>query len=297
MIKHTAAILIMALVVSNATAQQTTESIKKIKMTSLSLLPSIFFESNNTGTIDDFYTLAPNSQILPKDLTEYSEYDYHYGNGSFASTILMGFKFSNKDKSGYKPNPILRIGLTYMSGTSLSAAAYKEDKFAHDTLTSSQTGESFPVDSVSQTGYDMNYSSQQLRLDASLTYRTNPEARWSLFAGFGVTFGGTINAKTYIDYNQYSYISPSLNTHVGYYNDNYEGEYKSESFINDNSLAFSAYIPLGVDFRISNKKEFWQRVHLFYEIRPTLNMTSIPELRTITNPALQHGIGLKVQWN
>ena len=295
--KQTIALLLMAIITVNASAQEAPPAIKKIQITSLSVLTSAFIESSETGTIEDFYALAPNSKLLPSDLSDYSTNSGFYGNGSFASTILMGFKFSNKDKSAYKPNPILRVGLTYMNGTSLSASAYKDDRFAYDTLTSSNTGESFPVDSISTTGYNMTYTSQQIRLDASLTYRTNPEARWSLFAGFGITFGGSINTKTNIQYSQYSYISPTTNSQVGYYNQNYMGEYDTESFNNSNNIAFSAYIPLGVDFRIANNSEFWQRVHLFYEMRPTLNMTSISELRTITNPAFQHGIGLKVQWN
>ncbi|MGB0807307.1 MAG: hypothetical protein ACPGRC_11500 [Salibacteraceae bacterium] len=61
-------------------------------------------------------------------------------------------------------------------------------------------------------------------------------------------------------------------------------------------MAYSAYIPLGLDFRIANKSEFWQRVHLFYEMRPSLEMISIPELSTYTTVAWQHGFGIKVQW-
>jgi len=54
---------------------------------------------------------------------------------------------------------------------------------------------------------------------------------------------------------------------------------------------------LGIDFRIGKKREFWKRTHLFYELRPGINVTSIPELRPITNASVQHGIGLRVSWN
>jgi hypothetical protein len=59
---------------------------------------------------------------------------------------------------------------------------------------------------------------------------------------------------------------------------------------------FGAYLPLGVDFRIGNKRDFWKRIHLFYEARPSINMTAIPELRTITNASIFHGLGVKVKW-
>ena len=48
---------------------------------------------------------------------------------------------------------------------------------------------------------------------------------------------------------------------------------------------------------LGKKKEFWKRTHLFYELRPGINITSIPELGTITNSSNQHGLGLRVTWN
>ena len=77
----------------------------------------------------------------------------------------------------------------------------------------------------------------------------------------------------------------------------FDGDHYTESANNENVIVFNAYIPLGVGFRISNNHEIFKHMHLFYEIRPSVHVTSVPELRTFTNPAIQHGIGVKVQWN
>jgi len=274
------------------------KDIKRIKITEFSLLPSGYIESNPSTTIEDFYSLAPNSKLLPPNFDDFNT-NFHSQNistGGFNTSFLLGFKFSKKDGSAYRPNPILRMGLTYSFAQNVYFNTYKEDVFAYDTLISSNTGDKTPVDSVSTTGYDLSYYSQQLKLDVSVLFRTNPEKRWVLFAGVGITFGGSLNAKTEITKFNTSYISPNSNSQVAYYNQNQEYEIFSEQIISENNMAFSGYIPMGLDFRVSNNNEFWRMIHLFLEMRPSINITSIPELRTVTNPAFQFGFGVKVQW-
>ena len=48
-----------------------------------------------------------------------------------------------------------------------------------------------------------------------------------------------------------------------------------------------------VYMRIGKKGELCKRTHLFYELRPNISITSIPELRTYASTNIQHGIGLK----
>ncbi|MFT5877522.1 MAG: hypothetical protein ACI8SA_001384 [Dokdonia sp.] len=277
--------------------------VKKIKATSLTIMPFGSMGSGSISTIEDFKKLAPNSTVLPTDLSGYTLNNYNSISGSAGASILLGFKFGKKDGSGYKPKPILRIGLGYYYNESLSTGAYIEDRFAYDTLTSGNTGEKTPIDSIASSSYNMNYSSQQIRLDASLIYRTNPEARWSFFAGFGITVGASIASQTNISNYENYYFSSANNENGGfypsaynsYYYDPYSGE--TEVIKNKTNMAYSAYIPLGIDFRVSNKNEFWERVHLFYELRTGINMLSIPELETYTTMEWQHGFGVKIQWN
>lgn len=273
------------------------EQVKSIKTTSLSLMPHFSIGSGANASLDDFHKLAPESTLLPTDLNGYTTNNYLASNASLGNSILLGFKFANKEKSGYRPNPILRVGVSYYYDAGLYNSIYQNDRHPYDTLISVKTGVRTAVDSVSYSGYDMAYTSQQLRLDASLIYRTNPEARWNFFGGIGFTFGGSINAETRINGYQYSYISPEDNQNVAYYNSSNDYNYEQEVVQNENNLAYSVYVPLGLDFRIANKSEFWKRVHLFYEMRPSLNGLSIPELKTYTSVSWQHGLGLKVQWN
>ena len=128
-----------------------------------------------------------------------------------------------------------------------------------------------------------------------LIFSTNSKARWSLYTGFGASLGVSINAKTDIYYSKNKFSETMFqNGNLIYENTRNDGdEYETETFRNKTNIGLSAYVPLGIDFRIGKKNEFWKRAHLYYELRPGLNMTTIPELRTIINPGIQYGLGFR----
>lgn len=270
---------------------------QKIKVSEVSIALGAYGESNPSATVNDFYALAPNSQLLPGDLNDYKKYYDFSSNGGFTSSILLGFQFLSKDENEYKANPLLRVGLTFKSGDLISASTFKETRTTIDTLVSQSSGQKYPLDSVSYESYGLYYRSQQIKLDASLIFRTNPKARWFLFGGFGGTIGTTINNKTTINYHQYDYTSKKNEDVLFFPNNPSNHSSKNESFVNQNSMVYSIYVPLGVDFRISNNNEFWKRIHLFYEMQPAVNFTPVPELKTFNNIAFQNNLGIKISWD
>jgi hypothetical protein len=285
--------------ISFAAFGQEPKTIKKISIQDIYIQTGFFSENNYNTSLSDFKALAPQSVLLNNDMSDYLQSSGINTTTNNMFSIMLGLQFSDKEKASYKANPLLRLGINYFSGTSITSGFYKEERFPYDTLTSSQTGQTAFVDSLTSKRYSMNYSSEQLRLDGSLIFRTNPEARWSLFAGIGVNAGLSINANTDIYYRENSrtetrYTNGSTFSSYGNYNPD---NGKTENFKNKSNFGLSTYIPMGVDFRIGKKKEFWKRTHLFYELRPGINITSIPELRTVTNSSIQHGLGIRVTWN
>lgn len=259
---------------------------------------------NDYGTLEDFKALAPQSTLLKNDFSGFNTGSaQHYTNTSMFSTMI-GIQFRDKEKKQYRSNPQLRTGIAYFNNSNMSRWFSTNERIPIDTLVSAKTGQTAYIDSVHSENYGMHYSSQQLCLDLSLLFRTDPEARWSLYAGIGMIAGISINSITEVYYrNSYSIDSyfetgsepfGGRNSHSGY--DHSRSEHGSEIFQNKNNTIFGAYLPLGVDFRIGQNRDFWKRIHLFYEARPSINMTSIPELRTFTNASIFHGIGIKVKW-
>lgn len=252
--------------------------------------------SGESGTLQDFAQLAPQSILLNKSFSGYNSYsDYSSWNTSGRISFMLGFDFNEKENNEKSLNPQLRIGLTYTNGISLSNDQWKDEYHPYDTLTSSQTGNQTFIDSVYSDQYYMSYNSDNIVLDVSLLLRTNPETRWAFYSGAGIMAGVSINSSTHIEHYESSYIENSSGHpyYGGSYTDhNYTSE--SETIRNKNSFLVSGYIPMGVDFRLGNKGELWKRTHLFYELRTTININSIPEIGTFTRGSVHHGIGIKI---
>lgn len=288
--------VIMVTVSYSVFGQEQAKTVKKINIQDIYIQTGSFSRGNSNGTLTDFKTLAPQSVLLNANLADFSQ------SGGFSLTsnnmfsVMLGLQFSDKQKTTYKANPQLRLGVSYFSGTSLTGGLFNEERKPYDTLTSAQTGQAVYLDSVTTKSYGLNYSSEQLRFDGSLIFRTNPEARWSLFAGVGITAGFSINTNTDIYYSNFGWTETSnSNTFPSrYYDYSSSDNWKTEKYKNKNNFGASTYIPMGIDIRIGKKREFWKRTHLFYELRPGINITSIPELRTITKASIQHGLGLRV---
>jgi hypothetical protein len=56
------------------------------------------------------------------------------------------------------------------------------------------------------------------------------------------------------------------------------------------------YVPIGVDFRLGKKNEVLRKMHLFFELRPTISVLTIPETKTYVYPSMQNCVGLKFEW-
>jgi len=293
--------LLILIIVSLLTFGQQTNNnvIKGFRINEYSIQIGMFGGSSASSSLADFNILAPNSMLLKSNLfstfESYAPYYYEsFPNSQFSASL--GFQFSDKQRTKYNKHIQLRVGINYMNSSAFSGSLYSSEAKPYDTLTSSQTGQLTYLDSVVSKQLGMTYSSEQLRLDGSLIFRTNPDARWSLYSGIGLTAGFSFNAKTTIHYYTNSRLeSRNPDGSQSYYNFN-DGESKTEIFSNKNNFAFSAYIPLGINLRLGKKTEFWKKVNLFYEIRPSVNVTYIPELKTVTNTYFQQGIGFKISF-
>ncbi len=283
----------------NSFAQETEEQktiYNKVRINDVYVISGFFSNHTTNGVLADFKALAQNSALLNRDFTGFNSggrgyyfrgSDYSRGN---LFSFQVGLNFSDKEKKFFKLNPQLRLGVSYFSGAQLSAQLNREIRVPYDTLTTSQ-GQIYYIDSVNSYSYYMNYNSEQVRVHASVIFRTKPESRWSVYAGAGITAGVSFNASTTIVYDHYQYSDGGIFYSYPWNNMN---EYAEEQFRNNSGFAFSAFIPMGIDFRLGKKREFWKRIHLYYEFNPSINLASIPELRTYVNAQAVQGFGIRV---
>src|SRR5690554_8051498 len=114
-------------------------------------------------------------------------------------SMMIGIQFRDKKNERYRANPLLRLGFNYSSGLTIAGSMSKGIISPFDTLTYAQTSNVYSIDSTHSERYNMFYSSEQLRFDGSLMFRSNPESRWSVFSGIGITTVISINANARIN--------------------------------------------------------------------------------------------------
>jgi hypothetical protein len=269
--------------------------IQKLNACEVNVLFGGYFQPIQYGTIAEFKKLAPGSELLKADFTAYNQFNDYVSSINSMFSVNLGFRFGNSSKSAYRKNPLLRLGFSYFSTTDLANNLGQTTTFRNDTLVSSGTGQVYYIDSTIYRSYNMQHTSDQLRLDVSLVYRTDPKARWQFYAGLGLTAGASLKSYTTVNYM----VSGSL-VSTDYYlypvssEQNYE--YKNEYFRNSADIGMSAYVPLGLDFRLGKKRPFWKRTHLFYEARPGASFSNIGDLGFFANISVQQGLGIKVNW-
>jgi hypothetical protein len=242
------------------------------------------------GTLNDFRKLAPTSVLLNRDFTGYQEAqgiitETTEGLDLFTDHLfcfMAGIKFRNKKKTDYRPIPELRTAISFFSGTALRGNLYKQVRKPCDSLNH--------IDSLITNIYMMRYHTKQLRLDIDLIFRTNPALRWSVYGGVGGAAGFSVNAQTDIlAFHSRWKVQGEHNLLSG-------GSYPSEKeqFQRKNNLSLSAYLPVGVDFRLGKKSELMKRMHVYYELRAVISKVIINDLQTTSQTGLQHFIGLRI---
>jgi hypothetical protein len=261
----------------------------QIKIEGIYLQNGAFFGANQ-GSLADFQTLAPQSVLLQQDLSAYQTYSgMNFNLPGQSQSLSLGLRMAKLPKATF------RLGLmhTNHSNTLTTGGSYSET-FRIDTLTSSQTGEQFFVDSFSTHSYNARYSQEQVRLDASLLFRYNANERWSFYGGIGANFGLSYNSVTEIQ----QYVSPygdsyGLSMFYDLFYDN--GDYEQEIFENKGGFGFGLYAPLGIDFQVGKKREFWMPIHLYMELRPGFNINQISGLGTNFDTGNFSNVGLRFQ--
>lgn len=280
----------------NANTSQCQE-IKRINISEFYLIPSTIIFSPNSLNIIEIERLAKNSSLLSNtnNFAGFDNNSYNGMNGNTSFSLLLGFNISDKGKSEILNNPHFRLGFTYGKNSLVSGFFSNEQIFIVDTLISQNSNRETFVDSTVTDNYFVNYETENIRIDASVLFRRNPEKRWSVFVGMGIMAGFSVQANTQINYQRYSRFNYRYENTSNRINDEIL-EYNNEKFENKTSFSLAAYVPFGVNFRIGNKREFWKHTHLYYEMRPGLMFTDIPEIGSFTNTFLQQGFGLKFTW-
>ncbi|MGC9332319.1 MAG: hypothetical protein ACP5DZ_10665 [Bacteroidales bacterium] len=304
---HFITAVLVTCLIAHGFSQDTTDNAEmderefRFHVSNFSVSAGVYPEKLTRATLVGFEKLAPNSALISDiyALPDYNNVNNYFFNNDVTRALVfnLGFDFPDYGKK-HVAKPRLNLGLSYHKSMLKSLNIRHESSEPYDTLSSETTDNVVYLDSVTQHRYDMYYYSEQIRLDANFIYRSDPAKRFSFYVGAGISAGFSINAYSTISYERNKFVSSSSESGSYVYTYQYHEPVvqKNERFTHKMNIGCMAYIPLGLDFRIGNKKSLWTELHLFIELRPGVNLVYIPELTTYTYGIFQRNFGVKYEW-
>lgn len=231
-----------------------------------------------TNTNSDYNNLKnsvedPDLFIDPAGFSHDQFYSGAAGNGSFR--ISMGLTPYSKKHGKYRNNRELRFRVGSNIGIRHSFSFYQDESFPVDTFYSANGRPDIYADSVQYSGYGYDERFTDINFGISYLFKTDVQKRVFLYTGVGAEYGITLNYYVTVDQYEGSsvYYHDSNKPEDHYpYNYYYAGNGYTSS-TNDTKMKtpaqfVRAFIPLGIDFRISNHNSFFKHVHLFTEFNP-----------------------------
>lgn len=272
------------------------QEINKLRISEFSLLAGESARKYNFLNIEDIRILAPQSLIANKDMSKFNSY-YGYGSSNYPFySAQIGILFNSPNENGVA-NPLLRLGISYFSGSSYNTFFYKNyGERIIDTFKSSQTGEMTFIKAERSESLSYTLYSEYLNLESSLIFRTNTNTRFSFYGGIGFSPGITFNNYSTVRYIERDWInSHNLDPNIRQLYPSYNMQ-EEEVFKNKNGFNLFASIPLGINFRLSKKNQLLKQINIYYEVKPGMNLSYIPEVGSNVAAGAQHGAGIRFAW-
>ncbi len=220
--------------------------------------------------------------------------DHLFRQGTFspggAFHVSVGFHpFRNEMAKG----PELRLGFLSTSQQGISARYERSVHMPYDTLTSSQTGIQYLVDSVTSSAYEITYWYNMAGIHGAAIWRT--KRRFSFFGGIGVAAGALYKVHSVVEYRYRASIeSAGLSGPA-------QGPLEGTEPVREENFPLGAgywwqwHLPMGMDYRLHRDHDLWGRMHLYYEIVPQMLFVQRPALRFTSGIGVQSLFGLRLK--
>lgn len=224
--------------------------------------------------------------------------DYYWNKNRYTSAmpthVNLGIELSQTSKNSNKFNGSLRIGFQYVSKNMVLNTTYGKLELLGvtitDTLVSLVTKDTvylFYNDSIRSQTRNIAYTNELIALDASYIIRSNSARTISFLGGIGFAPGLIVNSNSIFTASDFLGSGPNNSTRTNF----------AYSKSNKKGVNLHFYIPLGVNFHLSKKHDFWKNIYLVSEIRPSMSIQMVSDIGTHTRFFSQNMAGIRALFN
>ena len=255
------------------------------------------FELNGSPvSLEDWKKLASSSTFLKEDFSKFSQ-DKNYITDLKPFFNLNFYINTTQINNPNKGGGWIKTGLSFGQLNLFDYRLEKKIITPFDTLSSTLNSLEIYVDSIQEDELRMHYTSSVVQAEIGYIFRTKEASRWGLYGGAGVGIGYTFNNYVSLTKENKKYFEYRLSNGENFSDESRNHENQSlnfEEFRLKSSFIVSAFLPVGVTFRVGKKSAFLRKLTLSFEYQAGVQMRRIPELENFVNPYGLSQIGLIV---
>ncbi len=282
--------------IAQAQDSQNKQPCWRVSSFSISVGFSGVFMPNTISEYNDLKNLVEDPDLLIDPAGYNSNQYYSDFSGSFSPKISLGITPYSKKLGKYRDNRELRLGIGSNFGIRRSYNFYKYEAIVVDTFQSVNGNPNVYADSLIHTYYSYNENIFDLNFSISYIFKTNTEKRVQLYAGVGAEYGISVSYYLTVDNyeNQSLYYyndgnKPDYESVSGYYPYYYYGNEKYTSNTTKSNMKNAAhfvraYIPMGINFRLSDHNSFFKHVNIYSEFSPGIEFMFVKNEDAYINP-------------
>lgn len=228
----------------------------------------------------DWNAAVANFEQVESGYTTINQSSY-YWNYSNPFTYLRGtFDYGNRTNDSWV-KPKLAITFGAFNNMYLSNNFAQQRRFRYDTLTSSQTGDQYYIDSIYQINRHRSFDAKMISFGIGAHFEKAITKRFSAEFGFDALYTFSMNSRV----TAYEFTSSGTTTNANSY-DNYSyGYYGSGNNIpvNDavkmNVSVFSLQLPIEFQLLLSTKENIFKQIKLGVTYNSTFSFAQLNEVK------------------
>lgn len=278
-------------------AQEMSPPKKRIRIESLEVGTSTFWTRGATLNFDDINRLVGENDFAALDFDGFSMSQSCCDFQNSAVSFGLNLSLKNRAENSFLANPLLRLNVSYHSGFYSSVRFEKRESVTFDTVYVTFQGETqkHPVDSVQIDTHNFWATSERMRLNASMIWRTDPSKRWHFYTGVGFGFGLGFNSKvTSQRWIRHEILQSGTIVTPGFNFTFQDPAAVQTSFRAANPFDVSLFLPIGLDFQCFKHGRVLSRLHWFVDATPSIWFSFYPKLHPKVHPGVMGTTGLRI---
>lgn len=261
--------------------QDSTQTQKKfLKIISVSAYGggNIYRDGYEDRTI--FQQAVPGSPLMFADLSGYNNEGFFFYSGGVNVNTSSGLQVSAKLRCQKKYSE-LRLGLNH-SIASVSSQYYQKQTTTFVGSSALPGGELLYTDSVHNSSYAYNWSTDIISLELSWIVKSDPGKILSCYTGFGLSGGIGYNGVISAQHSESSYFSNRSDgpSNLYYSSGHRTLEQSYERYRAPMVAQFGGYIPIGLNLRLGKRHSFFSHLMLFGEYQGAMYALTSPGMNT-----------------